>query len=74
MILGTGEGKNWWCVAYPPLCFTESAVGELSSDGRKSLEKNLNTDVYNIISGDKAQYKIKFKTVELFNGLMQKFY
>ena len=19
--LGTGEGKNWWCVAYPPLCF-----------------------------------------------------
>ena len=22
--LGTGEGKNWWCVAYPPLCFTLS--------------------------------------------------
>ena len=20
--LGTGEGKNWWCVAFPPLCFT----------------------------------------------------
>ena len=19
--LGTGKGKNWWCVAYPPLCF-----------------------------------------------------
>ena len=19
--LGAGEGKNWWCVAYPPLCF-----------------------------------------------------
>lgn len=19
--LGTGEGKNWWCVAFPPLCF-----------------------------------------------------
>lgn len=23
--LGTGEGKNWWCVAFPPLCF---ALGE----------------------------------------------
>ena len=22
--LGTGSGNNWWCVAYPPLCF----VGE----------------------------------------------
>lgn len=20
--LGEGEGDNWWCVAYPPLCFT----------------------------------------------------
>lgn len=20
--LGTGEGRNWWCVAFPPLCFT----------------------------------------------------
>ncbi|MBQ9714072.1 MAG: stage II sporulation protein R [Clostridia bacterium] len=20
--LGRGEGDNWWCVAYPPLCFT----------------------------------------------------
>ena len=19
--LGTGKGDNWWCVAYPPLCF-----------------------------------------------------
>ena len=19
--LGTGEGKNWWCVAFPPMCF-----------------------------------------------------
>ena len=20
--LGTGSGDNWWCVVYPPLCFT----------------------------------------------------
>ena len=19
--LGSGEGNNWWCVVYPPLCF-----------------------------------------------------
>ena len=22
--LGTGEGDNWWCVVYPPLCFVPS--------------------------------------------------
>ena len=21
LALGTGEGDNWWCVVYPPLCF-----------------------------------------------------
>lgn len=26
--LGSGKGDNWWCVAYPPLCF----VGEGSGD------------------------------------------
>ncbi len=22
--LGTGKGDNWWCVIYPPLCFTSA--------------------------------------------------
>lgn len=22
--LGSGSGDNWWCVVYPPLCFTSS--------------------------------------------------
>lgn len=22
--LGSGEGKNWWCVMYPPLCFAKA--------------------------------------------------
>lgn len=26
--LGTGTGDNWWCVVYPPLCFSGSATGE----------------------------------------------
>ena len=24
--LGSGEGDNWWCVVYPPLCFTGDRV------------------------------------------------
>ena len=23
--LGTGTGDNWWCVVYPPLCFTQGS-------------------------------------------------
>lgn len=25
--LGTGSGANWWCVVYPPLCFSGEAKG-----------------------------------------------
>ena len=24
--LGTGKGDNWWCVIYPPLCFTSATT------------------------------------------------
>ena len=29
--LGEGKGDNWWCVVYPPLCFSggRAAVGEV---------------------------------------------
>ena len=29
--LGKGAGDNWWCVVYPPLCFTGSGSGYIYS-------------------------------------------
>mgnify|MGYP000889794798 FL=1 len=26
VILGEGQGKNWWCVLFPPLCFIEGTA------------------------------------------------
>ncbi len=34
--LGKGEGNNWWCVVYPPLCF----IGAEGSDGRNIKYKS----------------------------------
>jgi len=25
--LGAGQGDNWWCVVYPPLCFLNNNIG-----------------------------------------------
>ena len=25
--LGSGQGQNWWCVVYPPLCFLDNNIG-----------------------------------------------
>lgn len=63
IVLGSGNGENWWCVAYPPLCYTEDMFGEISESGKKQLEtalssESLKTIVYN---GD---INIRFKIVE----------
>ncbi|MFD0714888.1 stage II sporulation protein R [Paenibacillus sp. GCM10027626] len=29
--LGSGEGQNWWCVLFPPLCFVDSVSGEAAA-------------------------------------------
>ncbi|MGJ7920732.1 stage II sporulation protein R [Neobacillus sp. LXY-4] len=31
--LGEGEGANWWCVLFPPLCFLDISNGVAVSDG-----------------------------------------
>lgn len=28
--LGKGEGQNWWCVLFPPLCFVGGSNGDLA--------------------------------------------
>lgn len=56
IILGEGEGQNWWCVLFPPLCLGSSAVitkatGKISGS----------------YSSKNIKCKFKLKILELFN-------
>lgn len=31
--LGAGQGENWWCVLFPPLCFVDFSSGYAVQDG-----------------------------------------
>ena len=37
--LGSGEGDNWWCVAFPPLCFSPSGDVVYKSWIKEFLDK-----------------------------------
>ena len=52
VILGNGEGKNWWCVMFPPLCLDMSLGKEIPYSKE---EKGL-------IGG---KYKVKLKSLEV---------
>lgn len=39
--LGKGEGKNWWCVLFPPLCLIEAEKTDTDKVEYKSLIKEI---------------------------------
>ncbi|MBR4859261.1 MAG: stage II sporulation protein R [Clostridia bacterium] len=61
VILGNGEGNNWWCVMFPPLCLPAATE---------------NTDINAVFDDDgvkivKSSYKyeIRFKIIEIFERI-----
>ena len=55
--IGSGEGKNWWCVMYPPMCH-EVAIGKsVAYTGEETR----------LIYG--GRYAVKFKLLELAASL-----
>lgn len=73
IILGNGDGQNWWCVMYPPLCFEGSIDGNMNSDAKTLLKSNLDSDEYALICQNSSiPVKFKFKIFEIFDKLNNK--
>ncbi len=71
--IGSGKGKNWWCVMYPPLCFTEGIVS-ISEESRQKLKSSIPDEEYALITGQSKgaiPVEIKFKVVEIFQKILE---
>ena len=64
--IGAGEGRNWWCVVYPPLC--TAAASDLS---QTALGAGLTEDDLSLITGDGDGYVLRFRSLELWERLRQ---
>lgn len=68
--IGNAEGQNWWCVMYPPLCFTDG-IAHISDNSRRKLKNSLSNSEYKLIteaSSENIPVKLRFKIVELLRG------
>ncbi len=54
--IGSGAGKNWWCVMYPPLCVS-------AATDKQSLDDVLNDNEQQAVKGGK-RFAVRFKIVE----------
>ena len=67
IVLGEGNGQNWWCVLFPPLC-----LGAATKNEREDMfiEAGFTPNQYKMITeSDKVTYKIKFKCLEWLEEL-----
>ena len=61
VVIGEGEGKNWWCVVFPQLCMQEEYVETASLNGR------LNDTL-------KGEYEVRFWLLEKWGELKYHFF
>lgn len=69
VVLGKGEGQNWWCVMFPPLCFIDIAHGVVPEKTMDMLKQSLTAEEYQLLTAAKTDeevpIKLKFKIVEI---------
>lgn len=73
IVLGNGEGKNWWCVMFPPLCFIDVKNAVADKEMENELSKVLTDDELERVNAKKedTNVKFKFKTIEVLKGLVK---
>ena len=67
--IGKAQGQNWWCVMFPPLCFTDVSSGVVPQESKEDLENSLTDEEFSIVSDNdnNFSFKLKFKILEILN-------
>lgn len=65
IVIGEGEGQNWWCVLYPNMCFRGSVFEVIEEEAEEALREVLNPWEYADVF-DSGKVQIRFKFLEFF--------
>ena len=68
--IGEAKGQNWWCVMFPPLCFTDVSSGIVPEESKEDLENSLTDEEFAIVSNSENDLgiQVKFKILEILNN------
>ena len=77
ILIGKGQGKNWWCVMFPPLCFVDKQNNVIDKETDAKLREVLTEEEYKLIvekDNDKVDdLTIKFKIVEIIQKIKENY-
>ena len=63
--IGEGEGQNWWCVAFPSICF-RATTADLEA---AAVSAGFTGEEIALITEANEGYVLKFKLLELLDRL-----
>ena len=69
VVIGEGQGQNWWCVAFPPLCL--GAAGETVDTAAQA--GYFTPEQVSLVTEENTGYVLKFKGMELLGELKEIF-
>ncbi len=67
IVIGNGEGKNWWCVVFPTLC-NASSLEELES---AAVCGGYGEEEIALIRKEKTKYVLRFKLLEMIQSVFR---
>lgn len=74
IVLGEGEGKNWWCMLYPSLCFTEGITATICDEEKEELKGLLTEEEYHLLFSKETKKPLfRFRIVEIWKKLAEWF-
>lgn len=65
--IGNADGRNWWCVMFPPLCFVDVSSGTVPESSKQLIKEELDDEEFALVSEThESDINFKFKLLELF--------
>ena len=64
VILGEGNGKNWWCVLFPTVCVRFADAGQ-----EEYIAAGFTPEEYRMITGEQRSVKVRFRILEILSDL-----
>lgn len=63
VVIGSGNGHNWWCVMFPPMCVP-------AADKKDEIENVFTDDEIKLVES-KPKYEPRFKIIEIYEQIKQ---
>lgn len=69
VIIGEGQGQNWWCVLFPPMCLSAASA---ESAEEAFIAVGFTADQYRLITEtDRPAYRARFRLLEVIEEALR---